>query len=97
MNSKEIENNVKAIFDDYQKDEFIFDLLMAYGISKTSITRLKKGDFNLSKVEGEILYKKKVFFKVEEKGKLLSAIEGDFKGRANVTRPATTLCHSYRP
>lgn len=75
MNSKEIENSVKLIFENFSKDEFIFNLLIAYGISKTSITRLKKGDFNLSKVEGEILYKKKIFFKEEKADRLLNSIE----------------------
>jgi hypothetical protein len=55
MNSNEIESNVKRIFENFSKEEFPFDLLLAYGISKTSITRLKKGDFNLSKTNGEIL------------------------------------------
>ncbi len=75
MNSKEIESNVKQIFEDFSTGEFIYDLLLAYGISKTSITRLKKGDFNLSKVDGEVLYKKKIFFKTGESNKLLSEIE----------------------
>lgn len=75
MNSKEIESNVKQIFENYTKEEFIYDLLVAYGTSKTSITRLKKGDFNLSKVDGEILYKKKIFFKEETANQLLSSIE----------------------
>jgi hypothetical protein len=66
MSSTEIHNNVEQIIADFSKEEFIFDLLLAYGVSKTSITRLKKGDFNLSKNEGEVLYKKKVFFKVEK-------------------------------
>lgn len=64
MNTKEIEQKIQNIIDNFSKEEFIYDLLLAYGISKTSITRLKKGDFNLSKNEGEILYKKKIFFKV---------------------------------
>lgn len=63
MNSKEIESNVKQIFENFSKEEF--NLLVAYGTSKTSVPRLKKGDFNLSKIEGKILYKKKVFFKEE--------------------------------
>ena len=75
MNSKEIEHNINQIFENFSKEEFIFDLLMAYGISKTSITRLKKGDYNLSKIEDEILYKKKVFFKEESNDKLLSSID----------------------
>ncbi|MBX2971218.1 MAG: class I SAM-dependent DNA methyltransferase [Cyclobacteriaceae bacterium] len=75
MTSHEIEQNVKRVFESFSKENFIFDLLLAYGISKTSITRLKSGDFNLSKIEGEILYKKKVFFKEEKPDKLLSSIE----------------------
>lgn len=75
MNSKEIQNNVQAIVDNFSKEEFIYDLLMAYGTTKTVTTMLKKGDYNLSKVEGEVLSKNKVFFKVEESGKLLSTID----------------------
>lgn len=75
MNSKEIQNNVQSIVDNFSKEEFIYDLLMAYGTTKTVTTMLKKGDYNLSKVEGEVLSKNKVFFKVEESGKLLSTID----------------------
>lgn len=75
MNSHEIEHNVKKIFEKFSNEAFLFDLLLAYGISKASVTRLKSGDFNLSKIDGEIIYKKKVFFKVEKADKLLSSIE----------------------
>ena len=75
MNSKEIQNNVQAIVDNFSKEEFIYDLLMAYGTTKTVTTMLKKGDYNLSKIDGEVLSKNKVFFKVEESGKLLSTID----------------------
>lgn len=75
MNSHEIEQNVKRVIENFSKENFPFDLLLAYGISKTSITRLKSGDYNLSKVDGEILYKKKVIFKQLPSDKLLSSIE----------------------
>ena len=75
MTSKEIEINITQIFENFSKEDFLFNLLMAYGISKTNITRLRKGDYNLSNVGGEILYKKKIFFKQESEGKLLSSIE----------------------
>lgn len=52
MKSTEIKTNVQNLIDDFSKDEFIFDLLVAYGISKTSVTRLKKGDYNFAKAEG---------------------------------------------
>ncbi len=38
MNSHEIERNVKRIIEN-----FLYDLLLAYGFFKTSITRLKAG------------------------------------------------------
>ncbi|MDP2060615.1 MAG: DNA methyltransferase [Flavobacteriaceae bacterium] len=75
MKSTEIKHNVQNLIDNFSKEEFVFDLLVAYGISKTSVTRLKKGDYNLSKVDGELLYKKKIFYKVEASDKLLSSIE----------------------
>lgn len=75
MTSTEIHNKVKEIIADFSKEDFIYDLLLAYGTSRTSVTRLKKGDFNLSKKEGELLYKKKVFFKEELSERLLSTVE----------------------
>lgn len=75
MKSTEIKTNVQNVIDKFSKEEFIYDLLIAYGISKTSVTRLKKGDYNFAKTDGEILYKKKIFFKVEASNKLLSSLE----------------------
>jgi hypothetical protein len=75
MNKSQIEKNVDELVQSFDKENFIYDLLVAYGISKTSITRLKKGDFNLSKIEGEVLYKKKVFFKEVASDKLLTTID----------------------
>ena len=49
MNAKDIEHNIQVIIDNFSIEEFIYDFLIAYGISKTSVSRLKKGDFNLSK------------------------------------------------
>jgi hypothetical protein len=49
MNSQHIQNNIRVVCDDFSKEEFVYHFLLAYGISKTSVTRLKKGDFNLSK------------------------------------------------
>ncbi|GAA5220072.1 DNA methyltransferase [Membranihabitans marinus] len=75
MKSSEIQQNVQNVIDNFSKEDFVFDLLIAYGISKTSVTRLRKGDYNLSKVDGEILYKKKIYFKVEATGQLLNCID----------------------
>lgn len=75
MTNLEIQSKLTDLTTVLKKEDFIYDFLLAYGISKTSVTRLKKGDFNLSKQEGEVLYKSKVFFKQESGDKLLSEIE----------------------
>ena len=89
MNTSQIETNVTELIKNFNKDEFIFELLLAYGISKTSITRLKKGDFNLSKVEGEVLYKSKLFFKEVFTDNLLDVID-------NLTKEPDSLKHNPR-
>ncbi len=89
MKSSEIQHNVQNLIDNFSKEEFIYDLLIAYGISKTSVTRLKKGDYNLSKIEDEVLYKKKIFYKVEASEKLLSSID-------NISRDDKILKHKPR-
>ena len=89
MNVSNIEKKLNDLVENFNKEEFIFDLLLAYGISKTSITRLKKGDFNLSKVEGEVLYKSKLFFKEVYTENLLNLID-------NLTKEPDNLKHNPR-
>ena len=48
---------------------------MAYEQPRSSITCLQKGDYNLSKNQGEILWKKKLFFKIEKEADLHSLID----------------------
>lgn len=57
MDTTGIVNNLVELVKSLNKDIFIYDFLLAYGISKTSVTRLQKGDFNLSKIPGEVLAK----------------------------------------
>jgi hypothetical protein len=75
MKPREIKDKLSAIVNNTDKENFIYDFLMAFGISKNAITRLRKGDSNLSKKEGEILYKNKIFFKEEVAENLLDAID----------------------
>lgn len=65
MNISQIENNLKQLLNSVNRETFIYDLLAAYYLPKASITRLQKGNLNLSKVQGEISWKKKLFFKEE--------------------------------
>jgi len=75
MTSSEIHENVQQLISNFHQESFIYDLLRAYGISKTSITRLQKGDFNLAKNDDEILYKKKLFFKETSSNELMALVE----------------------
>ena len=63
MNIAQIESNLQNLIVNYTNETFIYEFLLAYGSPKASITRLQKGNLNLSKIEGEISWKKKVFFK----------------------------------
>ena len=75
MKATEVEQKLGELTASVNKEEFIYDFLLAYGISKASVTRLKKGDYNLSKVKGEVLYKNKLFFKEEQTDRLLIETE----------------------
>ena len=63
MNIAQIENNLQQLVKTFNNESFIYDLLSAYGTPNATIKRLKEGGLNLSKVEGEIAWKKKLFFK----------------------------------
>jgi hypothetical protein len=63
MNIGQIEENVQTVAAGLSRDTFIYDLLSAYGLPKASITRLQQGSYNLSKTPGEILWKKKLYFR----------------------------------
>ena len=63
MNLPPIEKNLSKLIKDFNEKTFIYDLLLAYNLPKATITRLQKGTANLSKIDGEVSLKKKVFFK----------------------------------
>jgi hypothetical protein len=65
MNIAQIESNLQNLINSFSKETFIYELLLAYGLPKASITRLQKGNLNLSKTEREISWKKKLLFREE--------------------------------
>lgn len=75
MTSKETEQHLENLVQNLNPSEFIYDFLLAFGFPKASVSRLKKGDFNRSKVAGEILYKGKIFFKEGQTGNMLFEVE----------------------
>jgi hypothetical protein len=81
MNITQIEENIQKLIKSLNKDEFIYDFLLAYDQPKASITRLRNGDRNLSKNKDEVLWKKKIFFKATDEDllKTFEEIEKDEK------------------
>ena len=63
MNIVQIENSVNDLIKSFDEATVIYDFLLAYDTPKSIIKRLKDGGLNLSKNEGEVLWKKKIFFK----------------------------------
>ena len=82
MNIQDIENKVSELIKNLNEDTFVYDLLLAYNLPKSTITRLEKGTANLSKIDGEVNLKRKLFFKKVEDKDLhltLSKITEDLK------------------
>ena len=80
MNIAQIEEKIGILITSYDKEKFIYDFLLTYGLPKASITRLKKGNLNLSKKENEIFWKKKLYFREENEKDLhvtLSELESN--------------------
>ena len=75
MSTQEIANQLESILSKDDNDNFIYDFLLAYGISKSVVTLLKKGTHNRSKRDNELLYAKKILFRVEDSDNLLNAID----------------------
>ena len=63
MSTIQIAQALEELTKDINRESFLFDLLSIYDFPKASITRLQKGDGNLSKNEGEYLSKNKFLFK----------------------------------
>jgi type I restriction-modification system DNA methylase subunit len=82
MNVTQIENHLKSLVYELDKETFIYNLLESYYLPKASISRLQKGSLNLSKVPGEVSWKKKLFFKEEHKNDLhltISSLKDELK------------------
>ena len=75
MNIEKLEVSIQSLVDNLCEETFIYDLLLSYGLQKSSITRLQKGDYNLSKNSDEILWKKKLFFKTKSGQDIHSLID----------------------
>lgn len=63
MSVSKIEESLQALIPPLDEESSIYDLLLAYGLSKSAITRLETGAYNLASGQEEVLWKKMLFFK----------------------------------
>ncbi|MEO9347611.1 DNA methyltransferase [Acinetobacter radioresistens] len=81
MNIVQIEENVKQLIHRISKGElhqkeFIYELLLAYGLRKYSINKLRSGDTNLAEdKENTLFWKLKVYFKISKQHDLHGLID----------------------
>lgn len=90
MNITQIEEIVKKLVVDVNagsvnKDEFIYQLMAAYGHRKTTIGRIKSGERNLADVTGEVRVKRHIYFKHCQESNVLSDIDS-MKKQPSVAR-----------
>lgn len=70
-----VEQNLKGLVANFSDETFVYDLLAAYGVPKSTRTRLQKGSLNLSKRTDEVIWKKNLLFRVASKEELHSLTE----------------------
>ena len=75
MNTEKLEKQIKKLVTNPDESTFIYDLLLAYGQPKAAITRLQKGTYNHATMDGDILWKRKLFFRAEKIADLHSLID----------------------
>lgn len=87
MNLTEVEKQIGSL-DLEQGFELIYDLLRAYGLPRASISRVQNGSYNKSSHDHEVLWKGKVFYRMEgwlSNDDLIGLIE-ESRGEERITR-----------
>ena len=75
MNVVEIEENIQALVSSgFKPNTFILDFVKAYDAPKALIQQLKGGHQNLSDVEGAVLWRRNLHYKLAPKGKVPAVI-----------------------
>lgn len=75
MNKNEIRENLRNLSVNIDPENFIYEFLECFGLSKTTITRLKKGDFNVADREGDVFHRRRIFFRPVESAQLYLEID----------------------
>lgn len=84
---KEIPAKLNILVENMDTNEFIYSLLDIYGISRSSITKLRNGAYNVAKNGVDVDFKRKVYFRPVKLGKdLIVELESIVKNIHNKER-----------
>ena len=86
MNIAQISDNLEKLVESFNKETFIFDLLLAYGTPKATISRLQHGDKEMFSKE-TVVIKKKLFFRNVENEDLQTVLD-NLKTNEKVSKQA---------
>ena len=76
MNAVEIDQAVTELFElPFDRDEFAFQFLSAFGNPDTAIRRLRAGNTNKSNIENGVLQRNNIHIAISPAGKVLSTLE----------------------
>jgi hypothetical protein len=77
INLAQIERNIQQLAENpVQKDSFVYDLMRAYGIERSIISRLQNGSLNKATHEGAVVWNTMLYFlPVEDSAQLQDAFE----------------------
>ncbi|UUV23647.1 MULTISPECIES: DNA methyltransferase [Lysinibacillus] len=96
MSILELEDKLKEIVDSQDYENFIYGLLDIYGISRSTITLLKKGSKNLSKNKEEVHLKNKVWYVKASQGMTLERFaEIDNQVKDLAAKPRYTISTDF--
>lgn len=91
MNIDKLERNLQVLVANPDSESFLYDLLRAYDLPKSSITLLQKGNYNLEKTRpNAVLWKHKLYFRYERHYdvQMLLTLIDTLKQDASITRHA---------
>lgn len=75
MNIAEIESALRELAEQpFNRDEFVFDFLRIYDVPKATLTKLRQARDKDCTETGDVIWKKKLWFRVADKGKVGSEL-----------------------
>jgi len=97
MTITKIEENITNLMIEFDKDNFLFELLLSYGFPKATIARHKKGELNQLEQKGEFTIRKKLLFKVADSDELHGTIDTlHTESKTSKTPPRFIIVTDYK-